>query len=255
MCLDHPEVQSLISKITDRRIVTYGSNPQAEVRYLDVEAKGANTHFAIARRDRKTGEIEQINNLVLPMPGLHNVSNATAAIGIALELGVSHDAIRKGLASFGGVKRRFTHTGSWQGVEIFDDYAHHPVEIKAVLAAAREAASGKVIAIKQPHRYTRLSDLFDEFCACFNDADTVLVAPVYAAGETEIAGINSEALAAGLVSGGHRHAVAIPGPEVIAEEISKIAKQGDFVIFLGAGNVTQWAYALPGELKALGASQ
>ncbi len=251
MCLDHPEVQAQVAKITDRRVVTYGQNPQAQVRFCDVETEGSTSHFAVEKRDRKTNEIERIDGLSLPMPGLYNVSNATAAIAIALELGVSHDDIRKGISSFGGVKRRFTHTGSWNGVEIYDDYAHHPVEISSVLSAARQASSGKVIAIKQPHRYTRLESLFGDFCACFNDADHVLVAPVYEAGETPIDGINSVTLAEGLRSGGHRDAVAIDGPESIAAKIAEIAEPGDYVIFLGAGSVSQWAYALPDELAAL----
>ncbi|MEO0327556.1 MAG: UDP-N-acetylmuramate--L-alanine ligase [Pseudomonadota bacterium] len=251
MCLDHPEVQSQVSRITDRRVVTYGENPQAQVRFKDVTTSGAATLFEVERLNRKTGEVEQIKDLVLPMPGLHNVSNATAAIAIALELDVAPEAIRKGLASFGGVRRRFTHTGSWNGVEVFDDYAHHPVEIKAVLSAARQASSGRVIAIKQPHRYTRLESLFDDFCACFNEADTVLVAPVYPAGEKAIPGINSDTLAAGLRSGGHRNAIAIEGPQTIAKSVAEIAKPGDYVIFLGAGDVTQWAHALPDELAAL----
>ena len=252
MCLDHPEVQSQVARITDRRVVTYGQNPQAEVRFCDVETEGSTSHFAVERRDRKTGEIERIEGLALPMPGLYNVSNATAAIAIALELGVTHEAIREGIASFGGVRRRFTHTGSWKGVEIFDDYAHHPVEISSVLSAARQASSGKVIAVKQPHRYTRLESLFGDFCACFNDADHVFVAPVYEAGEQPIEGINASTLAEGLRSGGHRSAVAIEGPEVLAKEIAAIAEPGDYVIFLGAGSVTQWAHALPKELEALG---
>lgn len=252
MCLDHPEVQAQVAKITDRRVVTYGENKQAEVRFKDVEAKGSSSHFTIERRNRKTGAVSTIHDLVLPMPGLYNVSNATAAIALALELGVSHDDIREGLASFGGVKRRFTHTGSWNGVEIYDDYAHHPVEISSVLSAARQASSGKVIAIKQPHRYSRLKSLFGDFCSCFNDADHVLVAPVYEAGEKPLEGFNSVTLAEGLRSGGHRSAIAIDGPEAIATKIAELAEPGDFVIFLGAGNISQWAYALPDELKAHG---
>ena len=248
MCLDHPEVQAQVLKITDRRILTYGSNPQAEVRFCDVSANGAISHFSVERRHRKSGEVERIEKLALPMPGLHNISNATAAIAIAMELGVSHDAIREGLGSFGGVRRRFTHTGTWNGVEVFDDYAHHPVEIKAVLSAARQATKGRVIAIKQPHKYSRLESLFDDFCACFNEADTVLIAPVYPAGEKEIPGINSVTLAQGLRSSGHRDATAIDGPEILAEKISEIARPGDYVLFLGAGNITQWAHALPEEL-------
>ncbi len=252
MCLDHPEVQAQVAKITDRRVVTYGENRQAEIRFKDVVSKGSSSHFVIERRNRKTGAVSTIHDLVLPMPGLYNVSNATAAIAVALELGVTHDAIREGLASFGGVKRRFTNTGSWNGVEIYDDYAHHPVEISSVLSAASQASSGKVIAIKQPHRYSRLESLFGDFCSCFNDADHVLVAPVYEAGEKPIEGINSVTLAEGLRSGGHRSAIAIDGPEDIAAKVAELAEPGDFVIFLGAGNVSQWAYALPDELKALG---
>ena len=254
MCLDHPEVQAQVAKITDRRVVTYGQNPQAEVRFCDVRTEGALSHFAVERRDRKTGEIERIDALTLPMPGIYNVSNATAAIAIALELGVSHEDIRKGIASFGGVRRRFTHTGSWNGVEIYDDYAHHPVEISSVLKAARQASAGKVIAIKQPHRYTRLQSLFNEFCSCFNDADHVLIAPVYEAGETPITGYDAETLAEGLRSGGHRSAVSIKGREVIADMVQTLAEPGDCVIFLGAGDVSQWAYALPEELKNLGST-
>ncbi len=251
MCLDHPEVQALVSKITDRKVVTYGANPQADVRFFDVLADGGKNRFSVEIRNRKTGASEMIGDLMLPMPGRHNVSNATAAIAVAHELGIGAAEIRSGLAGFGGVKRRFTHTGTWRGVEIFDDYGHHPVEIAAVLKAAREAAKGRVIAIKQPHRYTRLHDLFDDFCACFNDADIVMIAPVYSAGEAPIEGISHEALVAGLKSGGHRNARAISGASDIAPMVVEMAQPGDYVIFLGAGNITQWAYALPGELVAL----
>jgi UDP-N-acetylmuramate--alanine ligase len=253
MCLDHPEVQALVSKITDRKVITYGSNPQADVRFFDVKVEGGKNRFSVEIRNRKSGTSEVIADLMLPMPGRHNVSNATAAIAVAHELGIGAEAIRSGLAGFGGVKRRFTHTGTWNGVEIFDDYGHHPVEIAAVLKAARESASGKVIAIKQPHRYTRLHDLFDDFCACFNDADMVMIAPVYAAGEAPIEGVSSEALVAGLKSGGHRNARAISGPQDIAPLIAEVARPGDYVIFLGAGNITQWAYSLPAELQSLSA--
>ncbi len=252
MCLDHPEVQALVSRITDRRVVTYGENLQAQVRFEYLRNEGMNSHFNIHLRDRRSGEITVMSELVLPMPGLHNISNATAAIAIALELGVDEAGIRAGLAQFSGVKRRFTKTGSWNGVEIIDDYAHHPVEISAVLRAARVAAGERrVIAIKQPHRFSRLKDLFGEFCACFNDADTVLVAPVYRAGEEPIEGFDEKTLAAGLKSGGHRDAREISGREGLARLISKIAEPGDYVIFLGAGDVSTWANALPDELAAL----
>lgn len=252
MCLDHHEVQALVSTITDRRVVTYGENLQSEVRFEYLRNEGVNSFFNIHVRDRKDGSICTMNELVLPMPGIYNISNATAAITIAMELGVNEEGIRKGLAEFSGVKRRFTQTGQWNGVTIIDDYAHHPVEISSVLRAARTAAGkGRVIAIKQPHRFSRLRDLFGEFCACFNDADTVLVAPVYRAGEQPLEGFDEVTLASGLTSGGHRDARVIGGQEGLAELISQIAEPGDYVIFLGAGDVSTWANALPEELADL----
>ena len=252
MCLDHPEVQALVSRIEDRRVITYGENPQADVRFHNCVVDGPGTNFDVTIRERKSGKLTEITGLRLPMPGRHNVSNATAAITVAHELGIGPEAIKAGLLGFGGVKRRFTHTGSWNGVEIFDDYGHHPVEIKAVLKAARDSASGKVIAIVQPHRYTRLASLFDDFAACFNDADTVIMAPVYAAGEDPIEGVNSETLVERIRSGGHRDARSVQGAPELAPLVRGIAKPGDYVILLGAGNITQWAYALPKELVSLG---
>ncbi|MEP0943708.1 MAG: UDP-N-acetylmuramate--L-alanine ligase [Rhizobiaceae bacterium] len=255
MCIDHPEVQALVSRIEDRRIVTYGNNPQSEYRFGNVQPEGARSRFDVTIHDRKSGKDELIEGLILPMPGIHNISNATAAIAVAHKLGASIEAIRQGLENFKGVRRRFTPMGNWNGVEVFDDYAHHPVEISAVLKAARTAVrssgSGRVIAIKQPHRYSRLNDLFDEFSACFNDADTVMVAPVYAAGEEPIENVNSVSLVSAIKSGGHRDVRAIDGPDDIAPLIREIAEPGDFVVFLGAGNITAWAQALPGELAAL----
>jgi UDP-N-acetylmuramate--alanine ligase len=248
MCTDHPEVQALVSRIEDRRVITYGENAQADVRFARHRMDGAVSEFDVIIRNRKTGGAEIISDLRLPMPGRHNVANATAAIAVAHELGLSAEAIKRGLSSFGGVKRRFTRTGSWNGVQIFDDYGHHPVEIKAVLRAARDATGGRVIAIAQPHRFTRLHDLFDDFAACFNDADTVMVAPVYAAGEDAINGVSSDALVGRIRAGGHRDARYIEGAAAIAPIVRDIAKPGDFVVFLGAGNITQWAYALPKEL-------
>ncbi|NMG41497.1 UDP-N-acetylmuramate--L-alanine ligase [Chelativorans sp. ZYF759] len=251
MCIDHPEVQALVGRIEDRRLVTYGENPQADVRFSNLRVEGASSTFDLAIRDRRSGEILRMSDLVLPMPGRHNVSNATAAIAVAHELGLDEAAIRKGLASFGGVKRRFTRTGSWNGAEIFDDYGHHPVEIKAVLSAARQGCRGRIVAIAQPHRYTRLHDLFDDFAACFNDADTVLVAPVYAAGEEPIEDVNSETLVSRIRAGGHKDARHVNSPDQLAPLVRELVGQGDFVVFLGAGSITQWAYALPGELAAL----
>jgi UDP-N-acetylmuramate--alanine ligase len=248
MCTDHPEVQALVSRIEDRRVITYGENAQADVRFTRHRMENGASKFDVIIRNRKSGAQTAIDGLTLPMPGRHNVSNATAAVAVAHELGISGEAIRKGLSGFGGVKRRFTPTGTWNGVRIFDDYGHHPVEIKAVLKAARDATDGRVIAIAQPHRFTRLHDLFDEFSACFNDADTILVAPVYPAGEEPIEGVNSQALAQRIRAGGHRDARYIDGPAAIAPAVRDLAKDGDYVIFLGAGNITQWAYALPKEL-------
>ncbi|MEL6202266.1 MAG: UDP-N-acetylmuramate--L-alanine ligase [Pseudomonadota bacterium] len=249
-CIDHPEVQALVSRITDRRLITYGTNPQADVRFTPTGMDGSTSLFDVEIRDRKAGETIALDGLALPMPGGHNVSNATAAIAVAHELGLTPDQIKAGLSSFSGVKRRFTHTGDWQGVRIFDDYAHHPVEIKAVLHAARLAAGDKkVFAVMQPHRYSRLSDLFDDFAACFNEADIALVAPVYAAGEAPMEGVNSEELVSRMRAGGHRDARLIASSDDVQPIISAEAEAGDYVIYLGAGNITQWAYALPEQLK------
>jgi UDP-N-acetylmuramate--alanine ligase len=242
-------VQALIGRIEDRRIITYGFNPQADVRCTDIRTAGGKTLFTVEIRDRQSGAMRSIADLTISMPGEHNVQNATGAVAIASHLGVADQEIRAGLAAFGGVKRRFTRTGNWNGAEIIDDYGHHPVEIAAVLKAARSVASGRVIAVMQPHRYTRLHDLFDEFCACFNDADTVIVAPVYAAGEPPIEGVTRDALVEGLRIRGHRDARALDGPEALAGLIAGLAGPGDYVVCLGAGSISQWAYALPGELE------
>ncbi|WP_330167852.1 UDP-N-acetylmuramate--L-alanine ligase [Bartonella grahamii] len=251
LCLDHPEVQALAGRIDDRWVITYGANPQADVRFLNLLMDGQKTHFDVLVRSRKTGRKIELKNLLLPMAGQHNVANATAAIAIAHELGISNEAIKRGLAEFGGVKRRFTRTGSWRGIEIFDDYGHHPVEIKAVLRAARESAKGRVIAIAQPHRYSRLYHLFDDFAACFNDADTVLITPVYAAGEEPIIGFGSQELVEHIKMSGHRDVRLIHGLEDVVSLVSKFAQAEDYVVFLGAGNITQWACSLPHQLALL----
>jgi UDP-N-acetylmuramate--alanine ligase len=250
MCLDHVTVQELVGKIEDRRVVTYGENPQADVRLCNIDLTGGISRFNVVIRDRKTGQEITLDNLVMPMPGHHNALNATAAIAVAYELGVSTDAIRKGLGAFGGVKRRFTRTGEWNGATIFDDYGHHPVEIAAVLRAARASTTHQVIAIVQPHRYSRLQSLFDQFATCLNDADCVIVADVYAAGEAPIPDIDKESLTAAIKAHGHRQVLALPSPDDLPNMIRDLAKPGDYVVFLGAGNITQWAYALPGQLAA-----
>jgi UDP-N-acetylmuramate--alanine ligase len=251
MCTDHPVVQSLVGNIEDRRIVTYGENPQADARLVGLTPMGGGSKFSVVIRDRKTDATHEIADITLPMPGKHNASNATAAIAVAHALGMSDDAIRQAMANFGGVKRRFTRTGEWNGVTIIDDYGHHPVEIAAVLKAARGSVNGKVIAVMQPHRYTRLQSLFEEFCTCFNDADAVVVADVYAAGEAPIEGIDREHFVQGLRAHGHREVVPLQKPADLAGIVKGLAHAGDLVVCLGAGNITQWAYALPGELKAL----
>ncbi len=252
LCTDHPVVQTLVGRIEDHRIVTYGENPQADVRLVDVSHAGGTSLFTILLRERAGQAAHEIKNLALPMPGRHNALNATAAIAVAHELGVADDVIRDALARFGGVRRRFTKTGSWNGVTIIDDYGHHPVEIAAVLRAARESTKGQVIAVVQPHRFTRLAALFEQFCTCFNDADVVIVAHVYPAGEAPIAGADRDSLVQGLRTHGHRHVIALDGPDKLAPLIAALARPGDYVACLGAGSITQWAYALPGELAAVG---
>jgi UDP-N-acetylmuramate--alanine ligase len=252
MCTDHPVVQQLVGRIEDRRVITYGENPQADARLVGLTNTEGRSDFTVAFRGRVGHPAHEITGLSLPMPGRHNALNATSAIAVARELGISDDQIRQGLAGFGGVKRRFTRTGDWNGVTVFDDYGHHPVEIAAVLKAARESTKGKVIAVMQPHRYTRLAALFDQFCTCFNDADAVIIAHVYPAGEAPIAGADRDSLVAGLRARGHRNVMALDESQALAGLIKGTAHAGDYVVCLGAGNITQWAYALPGELAALG---
>jgi len=252
MCTDHPVVQQLVGRIEDRRVITYGENPQADVWLADLDHVDGRSRFSVVFRDRSGSEVHAISPLTLPMPGRHNALNATAAIAVARELGVSDELIRKALASFGGVRRRFTKTGEWNEVTVIDDYGHHPVEIAAVLKAARESTRGQVVAVMQPHRYTRLASLFDPFCACFNDADTVIIAPVYPAGEQPIPGVDRDALIAGIRARGHRHVLALDGPAELAGLVRGLVHPGDYVVCLGAGSITQWAYALPGELAGAG---
>jgi UDP-N-acetylmuramate--alanine ligase len=251
MCIDHPVVQTLVGRIEDRRTITYGENPQADVRLVDLSHAGGASLFTVLFRDRAGQAVHEISKITLPMPGRHNALNATAAIAVARELGIADDVIKKALADFGGVRRRFTKTGTWNGATVIDDYGHHPVEIAAVLQAARESTKGQVIAVVQPHRYTRLAALFEQFCNCFNDADAVIVAPVYPAGEAPIAGADRDALVQGLRTHGHRRVIALDGPDHLAGLVAGMAEPGDYVVFLGAGSITQWAYALPGDLAAL----
>ncbi|HEX7948557.1 MAG TPA: UDP-N-acetylmuramate--L-alanine ligase [Phenylobacterium sp.] len=253
ICTDHAEVQAMAARVENRRLVTYGVNPQAEVRAENIAMAADGAHFDVVLRPRE-GEPVRFADLHLPMPGHHNVLNALAGVAVARELGLDEAAIRKGLSEFGGVRRRFTTTGVAGGVRVVDDYGHHPVEIAAVLKAARAVTAGKVIAVVQPHRYTRLRDLFDDFCHGFNDADVVIVADVYPAGEAPIEGASRDSLIEGLRRYGHRRVLALDSPAELAGLVKAEAEPGDLVVLLGAGDITSWSYALPGELDALAAA-
>ncbi|VVS97466.1 UDP-N-acetylmuramate--L-alanine ligase [Erythrobacter sp. EC-HK427] len=259
LCLDHDEVRNVIAKVRDRRVITYGFSTHADLRAENIVPKGGVTHFDAVSRDRDGSET-RIGNIALPMPGRHNVQNACAAIAVALEMGCTPEAIRDGFARFGGVKRRFTRVGEIAFDEgdpaiVIDDYAHHPVEIRAVLSAARDAAQGRVIAVVQPHRYTRLRDHLEDFQGAFSDADLVYAAPVYAAGEDPIEGIDSGALLAGLKARGHRHAETVDGPADLAEKLSAELAPGDMVVCLGAGDITKWAAGLAADIAARRATE
>ncbi len=245
-CTDHPEVQALVGRITDRRVVTFGFNAQADVRAVNLRYEAGVAHFDVALQ----AEGKLIEGCTLPMPGDHNVSNALSAVAVARHLGMSEDEIREALAGFGGVNRRFTRVGEVDGVTIIDDYGHHPVEIAAVLRAARQACGGRVIAVHQPHRYTRLSSLFDDFCTCFNDADVVGISPVYAAGEDPIPGASRDDLVAGLIRHGHREVQAVEDEAGLAALVRAEARPGDMVVCLGAGTIGGWANNLPDRLKS-----
>lgn len=251
LCIDHPAVQQMIPRLSDHRIVTYGFSPQADIRAdkLITDRLGATFEVVITSRTQKT--TRRAGPFRLPMLGQHNVLNALAAIAVASEMDISDETIRLALAGFRGVKRRFTRCGDFNGITVIDDYGHHPVEIAAVLRAARQAGARDVIAVVQPHRYSRLEALFSDFCTCMNDAGTVIVTDVYAAGEAPIEGVSRDSLIEGLRASGHRSVVPLPGPEHLAEMINAIAKPGDFVVCLGAGTITNWAHALPGQLAAL----
>ncbi|MFO7757033.1 MAG: UDP-N-acetylmuramate--L-alanine ligase [Roseovarius sp.] len=243
-CTDHPEVQALVGRITDRRVITYGFNAQADLRAVNLRYARGVAHFEIALQ----AEGLMIEGCTLPMPGDHNVSNALSAVAVARHLGMKRDEIRAALAAFEGVNRRFTRVGEVGGVTVIDDYGHHPVEIAAVLRAARQATEGRVIAVHQPHRYSRLSSLFDEFCACFNEADVVGITPVYGAGEDPIPGAARDDLVAGLKRHGHRHATALDDEDDLERLVRAEARPGDMVVCLGAGTITAWANGLPDRL-------
>ena len=253
LCADHPEVQALIPRVSDRRIITYGLGVNADVRAMNLRLDRGGADFDVLVANRTTNESRTIEGLRLPMFGQHNVQNALAAIAVAQEMGLSDDVIRRALGGFSGVKRRFTKTGEAHGITVIDDYGHHPVEIAATLRAARQSygGSGRVIAIMQPHRFSRLAALKNEFATCFADADTLFIADVYAAGEAPIEGINRDMLVALTQRAGHRDVHPLPAPADIPGLIWQVARPGDVVVCLGAGNITAWAHALPGQLQQL----
>src|SRR4051795_10121249 len=247
LCVDHPEVQNIIGRIRDRRIVTYGFSALADVRADNVTPVPGGSRFDAVILGRE-GERRTVEGIVVPIPGRHNVQNALAAIAVALELGISDEAIVAGFERFEGVKRRFTKVGEADGAIVIDDYAHHPTEIRAVLSAAREGAEGRVIAVMQPHRYSRLEALMDDFQNAFNDADVVFVTPVYPAGEEPIEGVDSAALAGGLRAHGHRMVSAVGDLDELCRNLRDLAAQGDMIICMGAGDITKWAATLPGGI-------
>jgi UDP-N-acetylmuramate--alanine ligase len=250
MCLDHPEVQAILPKIRDRRIITYGFSAQADIRGENVTPHPGGNSFDVVVRARD-GSLRTIPNIQLPMPGRHNVQNALAAVAVGLEMGMSDAAIAHGFDKFGGVKRRFTKVGEVDGVTIIDDYGHHPVEIRAVLSAAREGAQGRVIAVAQPHRFTRLRDHMDDFQQAFNDADMVFITPVYAAGEGAIDGIDATALVHGIKARGHRSAATVADADDLARKLAEVVQGNDIVVCLGAGDITKWAAGLADAIKAV----
>jgi len=254
LCTDHPAVQAMIPELSDRIVITYGFNPQADVQATNVRTGIDGSTFDVTFNDHVNGEELTLRDVFLPMMGQHNVQNSLAALTIARRMGIAPAAMKNALSNFSGVKRRFTKTGIAGGITVIDDYGHHPVEITAVLKAARQAVGdtgGRVIAVMQPHRYTRLSTLFDDFCTCFNDADSVIVADVYAAGETPIDGADKESLAKGLTACGHKNVATLPDASALAAMVADQARGGDFVICLGAGDITKWAYALPAQLNEI----
>ena len=252
LCIDHPEVQALIGRISDRKLVTYGLSPLADVRAVNVRLAVDGARYDVIVTDRTLGKSRSIAGLSLPMVGAHNVQNSLAAIAVAREMGIADAVVKEALAGFGGVRRRFTKTGESRGITVIDDYAHHPVEISAVLAAARATFQHRIVAVVQPHRYTRLAHLFEEFCTAFNDADVVIVAHVYAAGEAPIEGVDRDALIEGLRRRGHRRVLGLDDVSELAEIVEEVAEPGDLVVCMGAGTIGAWAQALPAALADMG---
>jgi len=249
LCIDHPEVQAMAGRIEDRRIVTYGLSPQADVRAANVRYSEGMSCYDVVVTGRRNGTETRIDGIRLPMPGEHNVQNSLAAITVARELGIADETIRLALDKFAGVKRRFTKVGEWSGAAIIDDYGHNPFKIAAALKAARQAYGGPIVAVVQPHRYTRLRDTWEQFCTCLNDADVAIIAPVYPAGEQPIEGIDRDSYAQALRARGHRHVLTVDGGMDLAAVLAPHMKAGGAVVLLGAGSISHWANALQAQLE------
>ncbi|MGH1403667.1 MAG: UDP-N-acetylmuramate--L-alanine ligase [Alphaproteobacteria bacterium] len=253
LCIDHPEVQTLAAQVSDRKVITYGFNPQADIRAENVRSDASGSVFDVTFSGwlNEDGQDIVIKDIHLSMLGRHNVQNSLVALGVAKEMGVTAETMKKALSNFGGVKRRFTKTGEVEGITIIDDYAHHPVEIDVVLKTARSAVkekNGNVIAVMQPHRYSRLQDLYEEFCRCFNDADHVIITDVYEAGEKPINGVDKSYLVEGIKTHGHRSVQCLLEQDDLPRLLADLASSEDYVIFMGAGNITHWAYDAPDRL-------
>ncbi|MGB8601558.1 MAG: UDP-N-acetylmuramate--L-alanine ligase, partial [Rhizomicrobium sp.] len=249
MCLDHPTVQAMVGHIVDRRVRTYGFSPQADVRAINLRFGEGASHFDAVFTDRRAGTQDTLEGLILPMPGEHNVQNALAAITVARELGVSDTIIRSALAHFAGVKRRFTKVGAWHGAAIIDDYGHNPYKIAAALKAARQAYAGPIVAVVQPHRFSRLRDTFEQFATCLNDADTAIIAPVYPAGEAPIPGFDHHSYAEALRAHGHRKVLTIEGEADMADAVAPFVQEGGAIVCLGAGSISGWTGRLQDALE------
>lgn len=252
-CIDHPVVRELLAKLggaaNGRRTLTYGVARDADIRLVNLRPDHNRITFDADLGPAVKGGARKLEDLTLPVLGHYNALNALGALAAATEAGVGDEVIRRTFAAFSGVKRRFTRVGEWRGAAVYDDYAHHPVEIAAVLRAARMAGKGRIIAVMQPHRYTRLQSLFNEFSACLDDADIVVVTPVYSAGEAPIPGIDRDELASGLRRHGHPHVLTVDDDQALVETIASVAEPGDVVVGLGAGTITDWINALPRNLE------
>ncbi len=249
VCLDNPTIQSILSEIEDKRIITYGISPQADYRAQNIRSKDGRTFFTLEISPKVYSPTKNIDGLISNIPGIHNVQNVLAVCAMAIEMGIKTEVVKKALENFEGVNRRFSFLSSYRGIKIYDDYGHHPVEIRATLSAAREVSKNKVVAIVQPHRYSRLKMLFADFTTAFNDADTVFVTNIYSAGEKEDKELTKEHLISALIAAGHKDVRKYEDLEQLKFFLEKKLNEGDIVIFLGAGDITQYARKFSDLLK------